>query len=167
MYDGRKIANFLLAEFDANRFDISNLKLNKILFFVHGIFLARNSCPLIKNHFEAWEHGPVIRTVYHEFKKFHEQPITVFAEHLNYASGRNEVIGFEDLPTHTRTFITKVAGYFMPFSAWQLRDMTHESDSPWSRVFLSNPDSRGIRDRIPNDLIKQYFSNRYGNNVSN
>src|SRR4051794_25170043 len=83
MHDARKIANLLLSEFDSKRFDVTNLKLNKILFFLHAFHLVRNSRPLIKNHFEAWEHGPVVRVVYHEFKLFERAPITSLAKHLN------------------------------------------------------------------------------------
>src|SRR5437763_12881154 len=105
MYDGRKIANLLLSEFDSTRFDVTNLKLNKVLFYVHAFHLVRRGRPLIKNHFEAWEHGPVVRVVYHEFKAFDNAPITKLARHLDYESRREEVIDFSDLEPSVREFI--------------------------------------------------------------
>src|SRR5882672_11176186 len=121
MHDGRKIANLLLSEFDPKRFDVSNLKLNKVLFYVHAFYLVRHSQPLIKNHFEAWEHGPVVRVVYHEFKSFGSAPITTLARHLDYETGTHDVIRFDDIDGAEHDFITRVATFYMQFSASQLR----------------------------------------------
>ena len=162
MYDGRKIANLLLTEFDPKQFDISNLKLNKVLFFVHAYHLVRHSTPLIKNHFEAWDHGPVVRVVYHEFKIFGSKPITDLARHLNYESGEVEIIRFSDVEPTKYAFIKSVAAHYMSFSASQLRDMTHEPGGPWHQVFNSAPENRGIGDRIPNELIGMHFAKEIG-----
>lgn len=162
MHDGRKIANLLLSEFDSARFDVTNLKLNKVLFYVHAFHLVRHRQPLIKNHFEAWEHGPVVRVVYHEFKIFGSAPITKLAQHLNYETGREEVIAFGDLDPALREFIMSVASHYMQFTASQLREMTHKSGGPWHQVYTSSPESRGLRDRIPNELIQNYLAAEFG-----
>lgn len=161
MYDGRKIANFILSEFDPKQFELSNLKLNKVLYLVHGFYLARASCALIKNHFEAWKHGPVISVIFHEFKKFQDGPITKPAEYLNYATGVKEVVSFADVPNDAREFIRGVAGHYVQYSAWQLREMTHEPGGPWHLV-TSGHEPQRIRDRIPNELIRAYFAKQFG-----
>lgn len=166
MFDARKIANLILSEFDAVRFEISNLKLNKILFYVHAYHLVRQSQPLIKNHFEAWEHGPVVRVVYHEFKKFGSKPITSLARHVDYESGREEIISFSEIDASTRDFVLSIGRHYMRFTASQLRDMTHQNDSPWSRVYSADSESRGLRDRIPNELIEAHFASIIGKNKS-
>jgi uncharacterized phage-associated protein len=167
MYDGRKIANFMLSEFDPNEFEITNLKLNKVLYYVQAFQLVRFSRPLIKNHFEAWDHGPIVRVVYHEFKSFDRSPITTLARHLNYASGEQEVIAHQDIPAMLQKFIGDVASHYMKFSASQLRQMTHKVGGPWYQVYHSAPDQRGIRDRIPNELISQHFSEEIGSKALN
>lgn len=162
MYDGRKIANLLLSEFDPTRFDVSNLKLNKVLFYVHAFYLVRQSRPLVKNHFEAWEHGPVVRVVYHEFKSFESSPITRLARHLNYETGQQDVIRHDDVPDLVRDFVLRVAAHYMAFSAAQLREMTHRPGGPWHAIYMSSPESRGIRDRIPNELIRSHLAEEVG-----
>jgi len=132
------------------------------LFYVHAFYLVRQSQPLIKNHFEAWEHGPVIRVVYHEFKSFDSAPITSLARHLNYETGLHEVIKFDDINDAARSFIMRVATHYMQFSASQLREMTHKPGGPWHEVYMSSPDSRGIRDRIPNELIEAHLAEEIG-----
>jgi uncharacterized phage-associated protein len=84
MYEARKIANFVLANFDAARFDITNLRLNKLLYFMHGWTLVEEPSGLIRNHFEAWKFGPVVPSVYEEFKRHGDRPITDLAQYLEY-----------------------------------------------------------------------------------
>jgi uncharacterized phage-associated protein len=43
--------------------DVSNMKLQKLLYFAQGRFLAQNGIPLFDNPIEAWNHGPVVREV--------------------------------------------------------------------------------------------------------
>ena len=162
MYDGRKIANLLLSEFDPRQFETSNLKLNKVLFCIHGFCLVRLSEPLIKNHFEAWEHGPVVRVVYHEFKSFGNAPITRLAEHLNYETGRKEVIGYNEIPSSLYKFIFDVAAHYMKYSASELYEMTHRVGGPWHQVYSSPSETRGLRDRIPNEAIQRAFEKEFG-----
>jgi uncharacterized phage-associated protein len=161
MHDARAISNLILAKFDAKSFDISNLKLNKVLYFVHGMHLANTATGIVRNHFEAWEHGPVVRVVYHQFKEFGEDPITNAAEHLNYATGKVEPISFRDIQAETREFILQVAEHYVHFPAWKLREMTHEPGGPWQQVFASEASNRGLRDRIPNELIRAHFVSRF------
>lgn len=162
MYDGRKIANLLLSHFRAQDFDLSNLKLNKVLFFVHAHHLVMHSRPVVRNHFEAWEHGPVIRVVYDAFKKFGSAPISSLAEHLNYETGERDVIRSDDVLPDTREFIIRVASHYVQFSASRLREMSHRPGGPWDSIFTSHPDDRGIRDRIPNELIRKCLADELG-----
>jgi uncharacterized phage-associated protein len=51
-----------------------------------GIFFYVNQ-PLIKNDFEAWENGPVVRVVREAFKRYGKSPITSRAEKFDLDSG--------------------------------------------------------------------------------
>lgn len=161
-YDARKIANFVLDQFDAEACAISNKKINKLLFFVHGVSLARLGAGLVKNHFEAWDHGPVVSVVYHAFKGFVFEPIQTRATAFNYVTNQNEVLGYSDITDEHRNFILRVAGYYMRYSADELEAMTHEADSPWTAVRATPAFERGIRDRIPDEQIQRYFQLRLG-----
>src|SRR5262249_39920641 len=121
----------------------------------------KTATSIVKNHFEAWDHGPVVRVVYHEFKVFGEDVITKPAEHLNYATGKVEPISFADIDAEPREFILQVAEHYVRFPAWQLRAMTHEPGGPWHQVFASGVGDRGLRDRIPNELIRAHFEARF------
>jgi uncharacterized phage-associated protein len=49
---------------------LSNLKLQKLLYYAQGHYLATAGQPLFDDRIQAWSHGPVVPTVYHEYKKF-------------------------------------------------------------------------------------------------
>jgi uncharacterized phage-associated protein len=161
-YDARQIANLLLDRFDSNVHGVTNKKINKILYYIQVVALVRLQMPLIKNHFEAWEHGPVVKVVYHAFKNFEYRPISSLATSLDYVSGKEVVMSFEHIAAQHRDFIFKVAEYYMKFTADELEDMTHRADGPWARIRSLPERERGIRSRIPDELILEHFKNRFG-----
>src|SRR6476620_9105221 len=108
MYEARKICNFLIERYGARSFDLTNLRLNKLLYFIHGWSLTSRPEGLVRNHFLAWQHGPVVRPVYDAFRSYGDNPITGLAEYLDYASGTTKPIDHDDIsPTDVET-ITRV-----------------------------------------------------------
>lgn len=161
MYDARKISNLLMSEFDAQQWDLSNLKLNKILFFIQGWAFVRLDRKVIKNHFVAWQHGPVVKSIWQEFQQFGSSPITEQAKYLNYSSGNLEVVSFVDVDQETRTLIQAVAPFYLKKSASELRALTHLPSTPWDMVRrqLAGP---SLSDKIPDNLISSYFKSEFG-----
>jgi len=54
---------------------ISNLKLQKLVYYAQAWHLGIHDTPLFDEDFEAWVHGPVIPSLFEEYKKFSWQPI--------------------------------------------------------------------------------------------
>lgn len=54
---------------------VSNLRLQKILYFAHMFHLGIEGEPLINEAFEAWDYGPVVPSLYHRVKMFGSRPI--------------------------------------------------------------------------------------------
>ncbi|QLH42366.1 MAG: DUF4065 domain-containing protein [Coxiellaceae bacterium] len=55
------------------------MKLAKLIYVAHGWSLALNDVPLIDEAVQAWKFGPVIESVYHEFKHFGNDVINSLA----------------------------------------------------------------------------------------
>ncbi len=70
---------------DSDADTISNLKLQKLLYYAQGIFLAINDEPLFEEPILAWAHGPVVESVYHEYKAYGSSGIE-FDEDFNFDS---------------------------------------------------------------------------------
>ncbi len=162
MYEARKISNFLLARFDARRVDLTNLRLNKLLYFIHATSLTTKQDGLIRNHFEAWQYGPVLRPVFDSFKLYGDQWIQAPAEYLDYASGVKKPIPYDDISLEDAEIIINTFEEYSRFSTSQLVALSHEKNSPWDIVYRAHLANSGLSPRIPNDLIRRHFTGRLG-----
>ena len=65
------VANYFLALVDEDAGDtISNMKLQKLVYYAQGFYLALYGKPLFPERIEAWDQGPVIPELYRRFEKF-------------------------------------------------------------------------------------------------
>nr|VFJ55553.1 MAG: Uncharacterized phage-associated protein [Candidatus Kentron sp. FW] len=98
---------------------ISNLKLQKLVYYAQAFHLAIFEKPFFEEEIEAWAHGPVCPAVYHEYKQFGANPITPWSQSNSTPFSQEQI-----------ELLDEVNEVFGQFSAWKLRDMTHE-DAPW------------------------------------
>jgi len=157
MYEARKISNLLLARYSKPKFDFTNLRLNKLLYFIHGWSLTNRANGLIRNHFEAWQLGPVIRAVYDTFKIYGDGRIAALADHLDYASGEYKTISYEDISEKDVAIICRVFERYDQYTTNELVRLSHETGGPWDAVFKSWSSDKRISPRIPNELIRSRF----------
>lgn len=165
MYEARKISNFLIVRYGGPSYDLTNLRLNKLLYFIHGWALTSRPDGLVRNHFIAWEHGPVIRPVYDAFKGFQDKPITKLAEHLDYATGTTMPIAHDDIAPADAEIITRVFENYATYSTSQLRNLSHVPGGPWDVVYRAYLNDKRMSPRIPNDLIRQHFLQEAGGKI--
>ena len=127
---------------------ISPLKMQKLLYYAQGIHLALNNAPLFKENIDAWQHGPVVNSVYQEYKNCGSNFITpVFTD-----KDENLISAIENDSTVLES-LELAYNNFAIFTAWQLRNMTHVQGSPWD--ITTNTTGTGAT--IDNNLIKEYF----------
>ena len=64
-------------------YGISNLKLQKILYFVQAYFLLKKDdhSPCFAEKIEAWDFGPVVPEAYREYERFGSGDIPTFADY--------------------------------------------------------------------------------------
>ncbi len=120
---------------------ISNLKLQKLLYYAQGTYYAIKDQLLFSEPIVAWRHGPVVETIYHEYKSNGSNGI-VFEEEYDFSCVDSE----------TEKILEDVYDTFGQYSAWKLRNMTH-SETPWQNT--------EINDIINTELIKDYFLKEY------
>jgi uncharacterized phage-associated protein len=162
MYEARKLCNFIIARYDARSFDLTNLRLNKLLYFIHGWSLTSRPQGLVRNHFLAWQHGPVVRPVYDAFKNYGDSPVTRLAEYLDYSSGVTKPIDHEDILPADADTIMRVFESYAPYSTSELRKRSHEAGGPWDVVYRACLADKRMSPRIPNDLIRTHFLEKAG-----
>jgi len=156
MLDVRAIANVVLDYADKRRIGVTNMALNKIVYFVHCDYLQENGTPLVGAKIEAWQHGPVFREIYHEFKRWGDGDIESRAVKVDPFTG--EVVKAEvHFGTDEAKYIASLIDRYIGFTAAQLRAISHQAGGPWHRVWghdgKSNP---GMK--ITNELILESYS---------
>lgn len=139
----KEVANYfigLASQEDEN--DLTNLKLQKLLYFAQGVYLAETKKPLFGEPIEAWNLGPVVRSVYENFKSCGSFPITVFDKNVEESKA----------PKRIKDFLSEIWERYGKYSASHLVDKTHEPGSPWKQTF-----EEGVNKEISLDLIAEYF----------
>lgn len=150
VYDARDVARWFVAW--ANGFDegaVTNLKLQKLLYYAQGTTLARTGGPLFRQQIEAWAHGPVVADVYHVYKKFGAGDITL-----------DDEIDWSVTDDATDELLASVWRTYGGFSAWRLREMTH-AEAPWKSTF--DPDRMNAV--ISQDVIREFFAELQGSSA--
>lgn len=156
-YSPKAVANAFLQRAFNDKKPIGHLKLQKLVYLAHGYFLAFTSgVPLVNELFEAWDYGPVSRTLYYEFRDAGKGQINRLATQIDWDSeGEVPVPAPTDDEDVTKVidFIYKTYADRAPFA---LSDLTHKSDWAWDRI--RNADQYHLKNKdIENSMIQEDF----------
>ena len=155
-YDPRAVANLMLDEADRNGITLTNLALQKLLYFAHGIFLNETKQPLIKGYFEAWQYGPVHPIAYKAFKLSGAEPIRTRAKGQDALTGQTKPVIQPNNPA-VRRLVQQVLNSYGKLSAGRLVDLAHARNSPWHYIVDKGKTSVAFGLRIPDDIIRERF----------
>ncbi|TQS42908.1 DUF4065 domain-containing protein [Cryptosporangium phraense] len=124
---------------------LTNLKLQKLLYYAQGHYLGEHGKPLFSDEIQAWAHGPVVPNEYHRLKHFGAGPIDTeraVAESFDWDD-------YRDVEQH----LIKVWNTYAKYAAWALRQRTH-SERPWKEAF-----DRGEWNMvISQDALREFFA---------
>lgn len=134
-----ELANNQVIDEDGTSEGITNLKLQKILYFAQAAFVSINDDALFADKIEAWKYGPVIKVIYDEFKVNGNQPIE------NGGS-------VPEMEESTMNFLNSIWEIYGKFSAAELVEITH-SHKPWKQAFFEGKDGG----EITVDALKAYY----------
>lgn len=158
------IANGFLEKSGDEKKPITPMQLLKLVYIAHGWNLAVTGEPLFDEPVQAWPYGPVVPSLFHEFKRYGSSPI----KHLAQVplKPREPYTKFADLDFETEApfvedettngLIDWVWNGYGHLSGWQLSRMTHEPSTPWS-ITMDEYRKNGKSQTIPNDLIRAHY----------
>jgi uncharacterized phage-associated protein len=155
MFLSRHVANSVISACrERGIADITPLKLQKIIYFLHGWHLVFSGKPAVSERFFAWRYGPVLDSVYREFRHFGSAPITAYATDFDPESKKNfaYVIGNSTRSGSGKQFneiLEKVLDSYGSMDGLELSALTHAQGSPWAKTPLNNA--------IDDNVIEQYF----------
>ncbi|GLQ92567.1 Panacea domain-containing protein [Dyella acidisoli] len=155
-YDGRAVANYILDFCTEKNRRITNLALQKIIYFCHVWTLIELHRPLVKQDFEAWQFGPVLQHVYREFKDFDKHPINRRAIRLDRKTGDLVVVEY-DFDAELTALLPRIVDFYSQMGAGDLVEISHVVGGPWDMVWNhAAPINPGMI--IDNELILEFYS---------
>jgi uncharacterized phage-associated protein len=165
------VANWLIDKNLSDRSGLTHLKVQKLLYYAQGLFLAYFDYPLFEDNIEAWRYGPVIQSIYHALHDYKDEEI------LNPIQGYVIIDGVYTLGIPKITFshddevkfINAFWDKYSKLDPWLLVNSTHKKNTPWSQVINANIEGQSYNQIIPIELMKAYFTNllEKSNNVNN
>lgn len=154
--DPRAVANLMLDEADRLRISITNLALQKLLYFAYGIYLVETKRPLVSGYFEAWQYGPVHPLAYKAFKSAGSNPIHFRAKSQDLVSGHETEVSVPESVV-VRRLVNHVLGSYGQLSPGRLVDIAHAKGSPWHYIAHKGRTSVAFGLRIPDNVVLDRF----------
>lgn len=146
------VANsFLLRAREQKVGDVDPLKLQKLVYCFHGWHMAVTGSPALGERFEAWPHGPVLSSLYHQFKNFRWNPITSLALDVDPKTGDEEALYVSTADRGFYKIFDSVWERYKNLSGQDLSNLTHAKGTPWSYARAN-----GLQ-YIPDNLIQDHF----------
>ena len=162
-YDVLDIARYIINECNEKGIIISNLKLQKLLYFVQGYTFAFEGHRCFSNVIQAWDYGPVCPDAYHEFKRYGAMNIPTVKTYTE-CSIENHKIKIETktynplmVDAKTREIIDAIIDNYGKYSATTLVEITH-GQTPWEKTYYNHPMEKNVI--ISEELIRRYFENK-------
>lgn len=166
------VANeFLKLARDANDGTVTPMKLQKLVYFAHGWHWAFFGKPLIKEQIQVWAYGPVVPSLYREFKDLGNQPINRQALEMSYSRQPSGEAGFQwyaptidDEPgepadkANAKAMIKSTWEAYRKYSAVQLSELTHAKGTPWEAMKKQMGSKMDRQAAIPEQLIRDWFT---------
>lgn len=142
-YDALTISRYIIKYSSEKSFRISNLKLQKLLYFVQSHFLVQKKTKCFEDVIEAWDLGPVVPIVYREYKQFGAGNIpSIFVSY--------DIVN-DNIDNEDRILIDEVVDAFSTFTATELVELTHRQD-PWIYSY-----EKGKNKVISLQSLERYF----------
>ncbi len=166
-YHPLAIANYFLDCAESRGEKLSPTKLQKLVYYAHGWYLALTGEPLLDEPIKGWLYGPVVNSIYREFRRFGTGDITTRATVPVMTLGDNgsshhevQVTNIDDFSTtdqSVKLFLDRIWEIYGRYTGSRLSNQTHEPGTPWSEVAARYPGGVPRRVIIPDDRIEEYF----------
>lgn len=157
-------AAFLVSHACENNKLISNLQLQKMLFFAQVDYMQKHAWnKLFDDEIHAWQYGPVIPYVYNAYSRYGGSPI--LRPEFSLDETPFDIESFKhDHEQHSidmRASLESVYAEWVDRPAWALVAESHEKGKAWDRVYnRDEKEASGYGDVITDEIIKETYGCR-------
>ena len=146
-YSVLDVAKWILAEAKRQGLTLTNMKLQKLLYYAQAYSLGMTGQPLFAEDIQAWRHGPVAPVAYLAYNMYGGSVIPA------------PDVGEVAAPDDDAPLIALLVRDKGQFSASALRNMTHE-ESPWKEAWAAW-DGAGPKPVINPESMRDYFAPQF------
>lgn len=136
------LCNNLLVRAKNEKIQVTPMKLQKLLYYVCVKYVQETGKTPISESFEVWKYGPVVPSVYAEFKPYGSSPIEKFARN---AKGDAKKVDESANPTLKKS-LNYVWNKFKYFPGIELSKQTHKKGSGWYAAFQRDDEIISVED---------------------
>lgn len=115
---------------------LTNMKVQKLLYYAQSLNLALNDEALFEDELQAWKYGPVCPPVYRFYSLYKNQPLP-----------RPDAEFLSRIPEETKQVLEEVWEYFGEYHAYKLSDMSH-LEFPWKKARKGLPSEASSNEPI-------------------
>lgn len=158
MYPVLDVCRYIINYSNEQNYGISNLKLQKILYFVQAYFLAftEEHEPCFPEKIEAWDFGPVVPEAYHEYKQYGSGDIPMITSYIEWNDENiwdSQRIDYDPsrISQKAKEIIDAIVDKFSEYSATDLVTITH-NQAPWKKAYIPH-----MNNEITHESIRGYF----------
>lgn len=131
----------------SNRQDVTNMSIQKMLYYAQGFFKAIYGKDLFNDDCQAWVYGPVYPKIYEKYRNI---------QNLESLSVSELNTGVDTLSKEELSFLKEIFNAFGIYSGYALRDMTHKED-PWKNTRIGLPAEARSERIIKKEDMENYF----------
>ena len=134
-YKAVDVARYMIDRAEQKKTPLSNLKLQKILYFVWKEYYAQKEEHLFEDYFFAWQFGPVVPDVYYDYFMFGASPIV---------AGLLEDFDDSIIEEKDKALIDEVLDKYAKESVFKLVNITHKAGAAWDRTYRNGIGNKEI-----------------------
>ena len=138
------VARFLLQEAERRGFEVTPMKLLKMVYLSHGWMLGIHGLPLVRGPVEAWRYGPVFPELYRRIRHLGAQPVK---------SSDLPAEPVEVFDQEAREMMVDSVEKYGPLSTARVSELTGAPSSPWELTYRRG----GWKPKIHPELIEFYY----------
>ncbi len=144
------VVNTLLKAAKDKKVELTHLQIQKLVYFLHGYYLAKNGKPLVEEPFQAWQYGPVLTSLYESLKKYGSQSVKAYLPTIDKTTGEEKFFVVAEANEEFWRVFELVWDKYAKLSGSMLSSLSHKKGSPWDLT-------PNLRQVISNAAIESYF----------
>jgi uncharacterized phage-associated protein len=144
-----QVAEYFIHKANEEKKPITNKKLQKLVYYAQAWSLVLKKRKLFDEKIEAWVHGPAVKSLYIEYKKFG----------FNYIQKEVTNASLKVLSSANKKLLDEIWSVYGGLDADYLEMLTH-SETPWKEAREGLQGSENSENEISLKTMKSYYSQK-------